>query len=89
MKQGIQSIEQRITDVIHTKMGIDKHLITPQADLMKELGMDSLDTVELIVELEKEFEIIITDEEVEKIIKVKDIIAIITNQYLFMSGNDS
>jgi len=56
------------------KLGVDEADITPEASFTNDLGADSLDTVELIMEFEKEFDITIPDEEAEKIVTVGDAI---------------
>lgn len=71
MKNSKQSIEQRVKNLISDKLAIDLDLVTDEADLRNNLGADSLDTVEVIMELEKEFDIIITDDEAEELTTVK------------------
>ena len=56
-------------------MGVDEAELTPEATFTNDLGADSLDTVELIMELEKEFDITIPDDQAEKIATVGDAIA--------------
>ena len=55
-------------------MGVDESQITDEANFTKDLGADSLDTVELIMEFEKEFEITIEDSDAEKIQTVGDVV---------------
>ncbi len=57
----------RVTDIIVKKLGVEKSQITDDASFTKDLGADSLDTVELIMEFEKEFNITIEDSDAEKI----------------------
>lgn len=73
----MSDIEQRVKDIIVDKLSVDENEVTPAAEFSKDLGADSLDTVELIMEFEKEFDITIPDEEAEKITTVGDAIAYI------------
>ena len=61
------SITKRVTKIIVEKLGVEESEVTPEASFTNDLGADSLDTVELIMELEKEFDISIPDEQAEKI----------------------
>ena len=65
---------QRITAIIVEKLGINEADITPEALFTNDLGADSLDIVELIMDLEKEFDLTIPDEDAEKIATVGDAI---------------
>lgn len=67
-------IEAKVKAIIVEKLGVDEADITPEASFTNDLGADSLDTVELIMEFEKEFDITIPDEEAEKIVTVGDAI---------------
>ena len=67
-------VADKIKAIIVDKLGVDESEVTPQASFTNDLGADSLDTVELIMELEKEFGISIPDEEAEKISTVGDAI---------------
>lgn len=73
----MSEIEQRVKAIIVDKLSIDESEVTPTAEFSKDLGADSLDTVELIMEFEKEFGITIPDEEAEKIVTVGDAISYI------------
>ncbi|MBP3420187.1 MAG: acyl carrier protein [Marinifilaceae bacterium] len=68
-------ITSRVKAIIVDKLGVDEAELTPEATFTNDLGADSLDTVELIMELEKEFDITIPDEQAEKIATVGDAIA--------------
>ncbi|MDE6877773.1 MAG: acyl carrier protein [Odoribacter sp.] len=61
--------------IIVDKLGVDESEVTPEATFTNDLGADSLDTVELIMELEKEFNITIPDDQAEKITTVGDAIS--------------
>lgn len=65
-------IEQKVKDIIVDKLGIDPSLVTETANFTNDLGADSLDTVELLMEFEKVFGIRIPDEETQTISTVKD-----------------
>ena len=67
----------KITAIIVDKLGVDEDDITSEASFTNDLGADSLDTVELIMELEKEFDVTIPDEDAENIATVGDAIAYI------------
>lgn len=69
-----------VAHLLQTKMGVDKRRITLEADLVRDLGLDSLDVVELIMEVEKEFDITIADEELQEIVTVKDMVASINKK---------
>jgi acyl carrier protein len=63
----MSSIADRVTKIIVDKLGVEKKEVTPAASFTNDLGADSLDTVELIMEFEKEFDLAIPDEEAENI----------------------
>lgn len=69
------SIAQRVSDIIIDKLGVEASEITPEASFTNDLGADSLDTVELIMEFEKEFSISIPDDKAEKIQTVGDAVS--------------
>jgi acyl carrier protein len=70
----MSDISTRVKAIIVDKLGVDEKEVTPEASFTNDLGADSLDTVELIMEFEKEFNIAIPDEEAEKISTVGDAI---------------
>ncbi|MBE6311798.1 MAG: acyl carrier protein [Bacteroidales bacterium] len=67
-------IAEKVKAIIVDKLGVEEAAVTPEASFTNDLGADSLDTVELIMEFEKEFEISIPDESAEKIATVGDAI---------------
>jgi acyl carrier protein len=69
--------KEKIKEIIASQLGVDAEEVTPEASFVDDLGADSLDTVELIMALEEEFDIEIPDEEAEKIATVSDAIAYI------------
>jgi acyl carrier protein len=70
----MSSIAERVTKIIIDKLSVDASQVTPEANFTKDLRADSLDTVELVMEFEKEFEISIPDEQAENIKTVGDAI---------------
>ena len=68
----MENLENKIKEIIVDKLGIEESEITHSASFTNDLGADSLDTVELIMEFEKEFNVSIPDEEAEKIQTVGD-----------------
>ena len=66
------SIQERVKNKIVEQLGVDAAQVTPEASFVDDLGADSLDTVELVMAFEEEFNIQIPDEDAEKIQKVKD-----------------
>ena len=67
----------RVKAIIVDKLGVEESEVTPEASFTNDLGADSLDTVELIMEFEKEFNIAIPDDQAEKIATVGDAITYI------------
>jgi acyl carrier protein len=63
----VQAIENKVIDIISEQMGADKAEITRDTSFINDLNADSLDTVELVMEFEDEFDMSIPDEEAEKI----------------------
>ena len=72
-------IEARVKAIIVDKLGVDESEVTSTASFTNDLGADSLDTVELIMELEKEFGMSIPDDQAEKISTVQDAVDYIAN----------
>ena len=64
---NIKAIEEKVVDIICEQMGADKTEITRETSFINDLNADSLDTVELVMEFEDEFDMSIPDEEAEKI----------------------
>lgn len=73
----MSDITSRVKAIIVDKLGVDEKEVTPEASFTNDLGADSLDTVELIMEFEKEFNLAIPDDQAEKISTVADAIAYI------------
>jgi acyl carrier protein len=64
---GREEIEQKVIEIVAEQMGVDKAEITKDTNFVNDLNADSLDTVELVMEFEDQFETSIPDEEAEKI----------------------
>ena len=73
----MSEIAKRVTAIIVDKLGVSESEVTPEATFQQDLGADSLDTVELIMEFEKEFGISIPDDKAETIQTVGDAISYI------------
>lgn len=71
----MSEIEAKVKAIIVDKLGVDEAQVTPEASFSADLNADSLDTVELIMEFEKEFDITIPDDDTQKISTVGDAIA--------------
>ncbi len=74
----MSSIEKRVKEIGAEQLGVDESQVTNEASFMDDLGADSLDTVELVMALEEEFDIEISDESAEKIQTVQDAIDYLT-----------
>jgi len=70
----MSDIASRVKAIIVDKLGVDESEVTPEASFTNDLGADSLDTVELIMEFEKEFDMAIPDDQAEKISTVGEAI---------------
>lgn len=75
----MSEIAAQVKNIIVDKLGVDAEEVTSEKSFTNDLGADSLDTVELIMEFEKEFGISIPDDQAEKISTVGDAIAYIEN----------
>ena len=73
----MSEIESKVKEIIAEKLGVDEENVKPEASFTNDLGADSRDTVELIMEFEKAFNITIPDDKAEKIATVGDAIAYI------------
>jgi acyl carrier protein len=71
------NIEERVVQLIIDQLGVEKEQVTSEASFLEDLGADSLDTVELVMAFEEEFDIEIPDEDAEKITTVKDAVSYI------------
>jgi acyl carrier protein len=71
----MSELKNKVVDIIVKKLGVERSQITDEASFTKDLGADSLDTVELIMEFEREFNITIEDSDAEKIQTVGNVVA--------------
>ena len=72
MNVKVSEIETRVKKIVVEQLGVKEDEVTTDASFVDDLGADSLDTVELVMALEEEFETEIPDEDAEKIITIKD-----------------
>jgi acyl carrier protein len=71
------SVEARVKEIVCEQLGVSEDEVTPDASFIEDLGADSLDIVELVMALEEEYEMEISDEDAEKIKTVHDVITYI------------
>ena len=71
------SVEARVKEIVCEQLGVSDDEVTPDASFIEDLGADSLDIVELVMALEEEYEMEISDEDAEKIKTVQDVITYI------------
>ena len=74
------SVEERVIEIVTSQMGVEKDTVTKDTTFVNDLGADSLDTVELVMEIEEEFDITIPDDEAEKIQSVGQAVGYIEEQ---------
>ena len=67
------SVEARVKEIVCEQLGVSEDEVTPDAAFIEDLGADSLDIVELVMALEEEYEMEISDEDAEKIKTVQDV----------------
>lgn len=72
-------VMERVTKIIVDRLGVEESKVIPEASFKDDLGADSLDVVELVMELEDEFDMEISDEDAEKITTVGDVVDYINN----------
>ncbi len=71
----MDNVEEKVKDIIVEELGVEREKLTAEASFMEDLGADSLDTVELVMAFEKEFDIDSPDEDAEKMRTVGDALA--------------
>lgn len=74
------SVEEKVKHIIVEQLGVDEDEVKPEASFVDDLGADSLDVVELVMALEEEFGMEISDEDAEKLASVKDAISYIDSK---------
>jgi acyl carrier protein len=67
-----ENVDEKVKNIIVEELGVEREKLSPEASIMEDLGADSLDTVELVMAFEKEFDIDIPDDEAEKLRTVGD-----------------
>lgn len=80
MTANTSEIETRVKKIVVEQLGVKDDEITADASFVDDLGADSLDTVELVMALEEEFETEIPDEDAEKIVTIKDAVSYIVDR---------
>ena len=73
------AVESKVREIICEQLGVSDNEVTPDASFIEDLGADSLDIVELVMALEEEYDIEISDDEAEKIRTVHDVVSYIEN----------
>ena len=71
------NIETRVKEIVIEQLGVNEDEVTPEASFLEDLGADSLDIVELVMALEEEYELEISDEDAENIKTVQDVVSYI------------
>lgn len=79
-RTDVASSAERVIDIVADQLGVDREKITMDTSFVEDLGADSLDTVELVMELEEEFDINIPDDAAEKIRTVGEVVSYIDSQ---------
>lgn len=80
MSTNTNEIEARVKKIVVEQLGVKEDEVTTEASFVDDLGADSLDTVELVMALEEEFDTEIPDEDAEKIITIKDAVAYVVER---------
>lgn len=76
----MDEIQQKVTTIITDKLGIPETEVTPDANFIKDLGIDSLDYAELVMEFEQTFEIKIPDDEAERLVTISSAVEYIRSK---------
>ena len=77
MAGDVEEVEAKVRKIISEQLGVSEEEVKPEASFIEDLGADSLDIVELVMALEEEYAIEISDEDAEKIRTVKDVVGYI------------
>lgn len=75
-----KTIAERVKEIIVDQLGVSADQVTSEAKFVEDLGADSLDTVELVMALEEEFDVEVPDDEAEKLQAVKDVVSFIESK---------
>ena len=76
----MSDVLERVTKIVVDRLGVEESEVKPEASFKDDLGADSLDVVELVMELEDEFDMEISDDDAEKIVTVGDAVNYISNR---------
>jgi acyl carrier protein len=76
----MDTVAQKVNSIIGEQLGVDQEAMVPEADLLDDLGADSLDVVELVMALEEEFGIEVPDDDVENIRTIKDVVEYVVSR---------
>lgn len=76
----MEDIQKKVTSIITDKLGIPETEVTPDANFVKDLGIDSLDYAELVMEFEQTFDIKIPDDDAEKLLTISSAVQYITGK---------
>jgi acyl carrier protein len=76
----MEAVARRVTSIIGEHLGVDEASLVPEANLLDDLGADSLDVVELVMALEEEFGIEVSDDDVENIRTIRDIVEYVSSR---------
>lgn len=79
MVDAKQDILEKVKDIVSDQLGVDRDQVNPDSRFMEDLGADSLDTVELVMRMEEEFGVTISDSVAEKLMTVKDVVDFVKN----------
>jgi len=80
------SVDSKVKSIIVDQLGVSEDEVTPKASFVDDLGADSLDTVEMVMAFEEEFDVEIPDEDAEKILVVQDAISYIESKTAKQNG---
>ena len=76
----MEQLAEKVTSLVGEQLGVERAVLVPEANLLDDLGADSLDVVELVMALEEEFGIEVPDDDVENIRTIQDIVSYITGK---------
>ena len=82
------AVADKVKEIIVEHLGVHEDEVTPDASFVEDLGADSLDTVELVMQLEEEFKLDIPDEDAEKITRVREAVEYIESHAARKAGGD-
>ena len=77
----MSAIQEKVIEIVCDQLTLDRSQVTMESSFLEDLGVDSLDIVQLIMALEEEYHLEISDEEAEKIRTIKDIVTYIENHH--------